>query len=145
MNAIQGQDLATVATFACPGWLFHMAPGELQTACDIESRPVQIQVLWKYSPSTILLVSTQQIKLPKIKKLLLFLHLKLFPGVQNSKFSLHLTSLYGAANEISRLEALCLSQQGKMFLEQGHFENRSYSNKKPLRNREINTCDIGAG
>lgn len=81
----------------------------------------------------------------KKKKLSLLLHLKLFPGVQNSKFSFHLTPLYVATNEISRLEALCLSQQGKMFLEQGHFENRSYSNKKPLRNREINTCDIGAG
>lgn len=78
------------------------------------------------------------------KGLSLLLHLKLFPGVQNSKFSFHVTPLYVAANEISRLEALCLSQQGKMFLEQGHFENRSYSNKKPLRNREINTCDIGA-
>lgn len=72
-------------------------------------------------------------------------HLKFLPGAQNSKCSFHAIPPYIVANENPRLEALCLSQQEKMFLEQGHFENRSYSNKKPTRNGEINTCDIGAG
>lgn len=71
--------------------------------------------------------------------------MKFFPGVQTSKFSFHVLPLYIVTNENWRLEALSLSQQEKMFLEQGHFENRSWSNKKPLRNGEINTCDIGAG
>lgn len=47
--------------------------------------------------------------------------------------------------EKPRLETVRLSQQEKMFLEQGHFENRSCSNKKPPRNGGTNTCDIGAG
>lgn len=137
-------DLAITATFACPGWLLCMWHLE-NCRQPVTLSPDQSSYRSFGSTAPQWPYWCRLNRLNYEKGLSLLLHLKLFPGVQNSKFSFHVTPLYVAANEISRLEALCLSQQGKMFLEQGHFENRSYSNKKPLRNREINTCDIGAG
>lgn len=59
------------------------------------------------------------------KGLSLLVHLKLSSGVQNSKSSFHVTPLYVVASENPRLETLCLCQQEKMFLRQGHVENGS--------------------